>query len=117
VQREHDWQRSRREEKAGVQCTESRTGVRQTSEKCRNGNDHTSALPFALAGRHHLCASHSYPEDMLMLFGDIDWNQVLMKGLIGGVIGGVVGLIIALTKKNEPKKDDKEKGDDYDGSK
>jgi hypothetical protein len=52
-----------------------------------------------------------------MLFGDIDWNQVLMKGLIGGIIGGVVGLVVALTKKKQPKKDDETKGDDYDGSK
>jgi hypothetical protein len=34
-----------------------------------------------------------------MLFADIDWNQVLMKGLIGGVIGGVVGLVMYLVKK------------------
>ena len=34
-----------------------------------------------------------------MLFGDIDWNQVLMKGLIGGVIGGVIGLFVWLGKK------------------
>lgn len=52
-----------------------------------------------------------------MLFGDFDWNQVLMKGLIGGIIGGAVGLIVALTRKKQPKKDDEPKGDDYDGSK
>jgi gas vesicle protein len=53
-----------------------------------------------------------------MLFGDFDWNQVLMKGLIGGIIGGAVGLIIALTKKATAKKEnDKPKGEDYDGSK
>jgi hypothetical protein len=34
-----------------------------------------------------------------MLFGDFDWNQVLMKGLIGGIIGGVVGLVVFLTRK------------------
>lgn len=34
-----------------------------------------------------------------MLFGDIDWNQVLMKGLIGGVVGGVVGLVMYFVKK------------------
>ena len=27
-----------------------------------------------------------------MLFGDIDWNQVLIKGLIGGVVGLVLYL-------------------------
>ncbi len=34
-----------------------------------------------------------------MLFGDFDWNQVLMKGLIGGIIGGVIGLGMFLVKK------------------
>jgi hypothetical protein len=34
-----------------------------------------------------------------MLFADIDWNQVLIKGLIGGIIGGVVGLVMFLVKK------------------
>jgi hypothetical protein len=34
-----------------------------------------------------------------MLFGDIDWNQVLMQGLIGGIIGGVIGLGVFLVKK------------------
>jgi hypothetical protein len=43
-----------------------------------------------------------------MLFGDIDWNQVLMKGLIGGVIGVVVGLVLFLFKKGT--------GGDKDGS-
>lgn len=38
-------------------------------------------------------------EGHTMLFGDFDWNQVLMKGLIGGVIGGVVGLFIWLGKR------------------
>ena len=33
------------------------------------------------------------------MFADFDWNQVLMKGLIGGVIGGVVGLVVYLGKK------------------
>jgi hypothetical protein len=43
-----------------------------------------------------------------MLFGDIDWNQVLMKGIIGAVIGGVVGLVIGLVKlaAKKPPKDD-----------
>ena len=44
-----------------------------------------------------------------MPFADFDWNQVLMKGLIGGVLGGVVGLIIYLGKKmsggDKPKPD------------
>jgi hypothetical protein len=34
-----------------------------------------------------------------MLFGGIDWNQVLIQGLIGGAIGGVVGLCVWLGKK------------------
>jgi hypothetical protein len=34
-----------------------------------------------------------------MLFGDFDWNRVLMSGLIGGIIGGVVGLVMYLFKK------------------
>ena len=34
-----------------------------------------------------------------MLFGDIDWNQVMMKGLIGGVVGGVIGLVAYFVKK------------------
>jgi hypothetical protein len=34
-----------------------------------------------------------------MLFGDIDWNQVLRQGLIGGIIGGVVGVAIFLARK------------------
>jgi hypothetical protein len=34
-----------------------------------------------------------------MLFGDIDWNQVLIKELIGGVIGAVVGLVLYLFRK------------------
>jgi hypothetical protein len=34
-----------------------------------------------------------------MVFADIDWNRVLMQGLIGGVIGGVIGLILFLFKK------------------
>jgi hypothetical protein len=34
-----------------------------------------------------------------MLFGDIDWNRVMMQGLIGGIIGGVVGLAVFLFKK------------------
>lgn len=34
-----------------------------------------------------------------MLIGGIDWNQVLMQGLIGGVIGGAVGLVVYLGKK------------------
>jgi hypothetical protein len=34
-----------------------------------------------------------------MVFADFDWNQVLMKGLIGGIIGGAVGLVLFLTKK------------------
>ena len=34
-----------------------------------------------------------------MLFGDIDWNQVLMKGLIGGIIGGLVGALVYGFKK------------------
>lgn len=38
-----------------------------------------------------------------MLFGDIDWNQVLMKGLIGGIIGGVIGLFVWLGKKTGGK--------------
>jgi hypothetical protein len=41
-----------------------------------------------------------------MLFGDIDWNQVLMKGLIGGIIGGVVGLVMYFFRKGtETNKD------------
>jgi hypothetical protein len=32
-----------------------------------------------------------------MLFGDFDWNRVLMMGLIGGV----VGLIAVLFKKKD----------------
>lgn len=36
-----------------------------------------------------------------MPFGDIDWNQVLLKGAIGGVIGAFVGLIMYLTKKKD----------------
>ena len=45
-----------------------------------------------------------------MLFGDIDWNQVLMKGLIGGVIGGLVGLFVWIGKKASggDKRDDDE---------
>ena len=34
-----------------------------------------------------------------MLFGDIDWNQVLRQAIIGGIIGGVVGLVVFLVKK------------------
>ena len=34
-----------------------------------------------------------------MLFGDFDWNRVLMSGLIGGIIGGAVGLLMYLFKK------------------
>jgi hypothetical protein len=46
-----------------------------------------------------------------MLFGDIDWGQVLMKGLIGGVIGGVVGLVMYLFKKKPaPDKPDPDDG-------
>ena len=47
-----------------------------------------------------------------MLFGDIDWNRVLIKGLIGGVIGGLVGLIAYFVKKPPDKKngDDADKG-------
>ena len=33
-----------------------------------------------------------------MLFGDIDWGQVLQKGIIGAVIGGIVGLAIGVIK-------------------
>ena len=47
-----------------------------------------------------------------MLFGDIDWNQVLMKGLIGGVIGGVIGLVIWLIKSAANKKPSKSDADD-----
>jgi Flp pilus assembly protein protease CpaA len=34
-----------------------------------------------------------------MLFGGIDWNQVMIQGLIGGAIGAGVGLILFLAKK------------------
>jgi hypothetical protein len=34
-----------------------------------------------------------------MLFSDFDWNQVLIKALIGGVIGGVIGLVMYFVKK------------------
>jgi gas vesicle protein len=46
-----------------------------------------------------------------MLFADFDWNQVLMKGLIGAVIGGVIGLFVAIAKKAQAKK---QKGDSRD---
>jgi hypothetical protein len=48
-----------------------------------------------------------------MLFGDIDWGQVLEKGLIGAVIGGVVGLVIGVIKlaAKKPTKDNTEKKD------
>lgn len=43
------------------------------------------------------------------MFGDFDWNQVLMKALIGGVIGAVVGIVVYLGKKvsggDKPKDD------------
>ena len=42
-----------------------------------------------------------------MLFG-IDWNQVLMQGLIGGAIGAAVGLVVWLSKKAKgPDKGDR----------
>ena len=28
-----------------------------------------------------------------MLLAGIDWDQVMMQGLIGGVVGGVLGLV------------------------
>lgn len=34
-----------------------------------------------------------------MIFGDIDWNQAMMKGLIGAIIGGLVGLMTYLSKR------------------
>lgn len=34
-----------------------------------------------------------------MLFAGIDWNQVLMQGLIGGIIGAFVGLVVYLGNK------------------
>lgn len=34
-----------------------------------------------------------------LLFADIDWNQVFMKGLIGSVVGGIVGLFVYIGKK------------------
>lgn len=34
-----------------------------------------------------------------LLFAEFDWNQVLIKGLIGGVVGGLVGLFIWIGKK------------------
>ena len=37
------------------------------------------------------------------LFADIDWNQVLLWGLIGGAIGAVIGLVQYLLKKNKKK--------------
>ncbi len=45
-----------------------------------------------------------------MLFGDIDWNRVLMQGLIGGVIGLVVGVVVFVAKKMGGK--DKKDSDD-----
>ena len=42
-----------------------------------------------------------------MLFG-IDWNQVLMQGLIGGAIGAAVGLVVWLSNKAKgPDKGDR----------
>ena len=38
-------------------------------------------------------------KENIMLFGAIDWNQVLMQGLIGGAIGAAVGIAIFLAKK------------------
>lgn len=43
-----------------------------------------------------------------MLLAGIDWDQVMMQGLIGGVVGGVLGLVGYLFKK--PKKNDKDSG-------
>lgn len=34
-----------------------------------------------------------------MLFGDIDWNQALMKGAVGAIKGGVSGLVLWLSKR------------------
>ena len=39
-----------------------------------------------------------------MLFGDFDWNRVLIAGIIGGAIGGLVALVKALTQKPPAKK-------------
>jgi hypothetical protein len=35
----------------------------------------------------------------IVLFGGIDWEQVMIKGLIGGVVGGIVGLFMYIGKK------------------
>ena len=47
-----------------------------------------------------------------MLFGDIDWNQVLMKGLIGAAVGGAIGLCLGIAKmagkKKKPETDGEE---------
>lgn len=34
-----------------------------------------------------------------MLLGDFDWNQVLMRGLIGAVVGGFMGLGVYVFQK------------------
>lgn len=44
-----------------------------------------------------------------MLLAGIDWDQVMMQGLIGGVVGGAIGLVAYLFKK--VKGDDKPKSD------
>jgi gas vesicle protein len=49
-----------------------------------------------------------------MLFAEFDWNQVLIKGLIGGVIGGLVGLFIWIGKKASGNDTRDRKRDDYD---
>ena len=49
-----------------------------------------------------------------MLFGDIDWNQVMMKGLIGAAIGGAIGLCVGLVRMFGAKKDQKPREDSDD---
>jgi hypothetical protein len=39
------------------------------------------------------------------MFGEIDWGQVALKGVVGGVIGGVVAVVVVVFKKLSGKKE------------
>jgi hypothetical protein len=38
-----------------------------------------------------------------MLFGGIDWEQVLIKGVVGGLVGLLTGYVLWRARRNEAK--------------